>query len=109
MTMTTVVAQVRLTRELADAELALNEALLKQSMLFSTMIAARRDTMIGHFTGQEILLRLNKSQQELIASGGNLARVHGGLLEIGREIGGLSADCPDDWQKIGFDEEPIAA
>mgnify|MGYP001765535750 CR=1 FL=1 len=109
MTMTTAVAQARLARELADAELALNEALLKQSMLFTSMIAARRDTEVGHFTGQNVLMRLNKSQQELLSSSGNLARVHGGLLEIGREVAGASADCPDDWRKIAIADDPIAA
>lgn len=107
MTMTTAVAQARLARELADAEEAMNEALLKQAMLFTTMIAARRDTEVGHFTGHAELMRLNKSQQDLLASGGNLARVHSGLLDIGREVGNLVEDCPSG--KVGLTSESIAA
>lgn len=109
MTMTIAVAQARIARELTDAETALNDALLKQSQLFSSMIAARRDVGAGHFTGQEILMRLNKAQQELLSSGGGLARVHNGLLGIGREVAGTSDDCPDDWRKIGHTPEAEVA
>lgn len=109
MTMNTVVAQMRITRELVEAENALNDALLKQSQLFSTMLAARRDIEIGQFTGQEVLMRLNKAQSDLLASGGGLARVHGGLLEIGREVGHVMDDCPDDWKQIGKADDSIAA
>lgn len=109
MTMNTVVAQMRITRELVEAENALNDALLKQSQLFSTMLAARRDIEIGQFTGQDVLMRLNKAQSDLLASGGGLARVHGGLLELGKEVGHVMDDCPDDWKKIGKADESIAA
>lgn len=109
MTMNTVVAQVRITRELVEAETALNDALLKQSQLFSTMIAARRDIEVGQFTGQEVLMRLNKAQSDLLASGGGLARVHSGLFEIGREVGHVMDDCPDDWKQIGKSNDSIAA
>lgn len=109
MTMTTAIAEVRITRELLDAEAALNEALLKQSQLFSTMIAARRDVEIGRFAGQEVLMRLNKAQSDLLASGGGLARVHGGLRDLGREVGHIMDDCPDDWKKIGKADDSIAA
>lgn len=109
MTMNTVVAQMRITRELVEAESALNEALLKQSLLFSAMIAARRDLEVGQFTGQEVLMRLNKAQSDLLASGGGLARVHGGLREIGQEVGHIMDDCPDDWKKIGKADDSIAA
>ena len=109
MTMTTGVAQTRIARELSEAETALNDALLKQSQLFTSMIAARRDVAIGQFTGQEILMRLNKSQQELLSSGGGLARVHGGLSDVGREMGVLHADCPDDWRSTAQADDVIAA
>ncbi len=109
MAMTKEVAHARISRELTDAETALNNALLKQSQLFASMVAARRDVEVGHFTGQDVLLRLNKAQMELLSSGGGLARVHGRLVDIGREVGGLSADCPDDWRKIGHSDDVIAA
>jgi hypothetical protein len=109
MTMTAAVAQARLARELNDAEVALNDALLKQSLLFYSMLVARRDAQVSQFTGQDVLMRLNKAQQELLASGGGLARVHGRLIEIGREVAGTVDDCPDDWKKIGLDVERIVA
>lgn len=94
MSMNRTVAQLRITREIQDAELALNEALLRQSSLFTTLVAARRDTGAAAFTGQDALLRLAKSQQSLLSAGGDLARVHSRLLEINRETMGGVDDCP---------------
>lgn len=96
MTMTKTVAQLRIARELADAEAALNEALLRQSNLFSTMLIARRDTGVGAGLGQDALLRLAKSQQTLLSAGGDLARVHGRLREIGEDLNviTMSDECP---------------
>jgi hypothetical protein len=103
MTMTTSAAHARLARELTDAEVALDEALIRQSQLFTSMIVARRDVEVDQFTGQDVLMRLNKAQQELLSSGGGLARVHGRLIEIGREVGGLSQDCPVGGQLLADD------
>ena len=107
MTMTISVAHARLARELTDAEAALNEALIRQSTLFTSMIVARRDVEVDQFTGQDVLMRLNKAQQELLSSGGGLARVHGRLLDIGREVAGLSQDCPVSGQLLA--EDSLAA
>ena len=68
--------------------------------LFATMLVARRDTGVDPFTGQDALMRLAKSQQSLLTAGGDLARVHGRLLDINRETGGVVDDCPDVFQKI---------
>lgn len=87
-------ARLRITREIRDAEDALNEALLRQSSLFSTLVTARRDTGHDAFTGQDALLRLTRSQQSLLSAGGDLARVHRRLLEINRETAGGTDDCP---------------
>ncbi len=98
MTMNVKVAQVRLAREVREAESALNDALLKQSNLFTTMLTARRDTGVGCFTGQDALMRLAHSQQSLITAGGDLARVHGKLSNIGSEVTGAADDilCPPE-------------
>ncbi len=109
MTMTTTVAQTRIAREITDAESALNDALLKQSQLFTTMIAVRRETGVDQFTGHDALLRLAKSQQSLLAAGGDLARVHGRLLDINRELGGTAHDCPVKGQIVDLHEVAIAA
>lgn len=98
MTMTKAVASVRIAREMQDAEQALNEALLKQSSLFTSMLMARRDTPADPFIGQDALLRLSRSQQSMLSAGGDLARVHGRLLEISREVGAVLEECPDDWK-----------
>ena len=88
-------AQARISRELVDAELAVDDALIKQSMLFASIITARRDLGLGATSTQESLLRLAKSQQSLLAVGGDLARVHGNMSAIATEITGeLVSDCP---------------
>lgn len=91
------VAQLRITRELADAETAINEALLRQSSLFSTLLSARRDTGVGSALGQDALMRLAKSQQTLLSAGGDLARVHSRLREIGESFDLIRSgdDCPE--------------
>jgi len=93
MSMTVPVAQLRIARDVHEAERALDEALIRQASLFATMVAARRETGSDPFVGHEALLRLAKSQQALLEAGGNLARVHGSLLEVGREMG-VAEECP---------------
>lgn len=95
MSMTVPVAQMRIARDIREAEHALNEALLRQASLFNTMIAARKETGADPFAGHEALLRLSKSQQALLEAGGNLARVHGQLLDVQREMG-VGDECPEN-------------
>ena len=95
MTMTVTVAQARITRELIEAEQAVDEALIRQSRLFTSMVTARRDLNMEGTYGQDALLRLAKSQQSLLTAGSDLARVHGRLKDLGQEItGDLVGDCP---------------
>lgn len=97
MPMSKPVAEMRVARELLDAEAAINEALIKQSSLFTTMVIARRDTGASPSLGHDALLRLAKSQQALLTAGGDMARVHERMLSIGREVGiGIWDDCPDE-------------
>lgn len=85
----------RVTSDLVMAEAALNAALRTQSQLFSSMLAARQH--FGEpFLGQEAVMRLLKSQESLIAAGGDLARVHHMLLKIAREMGAVIHDCPEN-------------
>ena len=95
MTMTVPVAQLRIARDIRQAEDALNDALLKHSSLFSTVVSARQETNVGPFAAHETLLRLAKSQQSLLDAGGNLARVHGSLMDLQREICGAE-ECPEN-------------
>ena len=94
MTMSTSVAQMRIAREMRDAESALDDSLLKQSSLLGTMLTARRATGSQPFLGQESLMRLAKSQQTLVSAGNDLARVHGNLLQVQEEITGYES-CPE--------------
>ena len=100
MSMTVPVAQLRIARDIRQAEDALNEALLRQSSLFTTMVSARQETGTDAFVGHEALLRLAKSQQALLDAGGNLARVHGQLLDVQREMG-VGDECPEEGEPIG--------
>jgi hypothetical protein len=95
MSMTVPVAQMRIARDISEAEKSLNEALLRHSSLFTTMVAARAETGSDPFLGHEALLRLAKSQQALLDAGGNLARVHGSLLGVQKELCGVDS-CPPD-------------
>jgi len=111
MTMNSNVAQVRIGREVRDAEDALNEALIRQSQLFTSIIAVRRDIGLGAFTAHEALLRLSKSQQSLLTASSDLARAHGNLSEVGTEVFGTSADtfCPPKKGSIDVDTAIRAA
>lgn len=97
MSMTPNIAQIRISRELAEAEVSLNDALLKQAQLMATMVAARQASGGSVSLGQDALLRLVKSQQTLLSAGGDLARVHQRLLEIGKDMDLIHAadDCPE--------------
>jgi hypothetical protein len=100
MSMTVPVAQMRIARDISAAEQALDEALIRHSSLFTTMVSARRETGSDPFTGHEALLRLAKAQQALLEAGGNLARVHGSLLDVQREMG-IADDCPPEERPTG--------
>ncbi|WP_421848436.1 hypothetical protein [Novosphingobium sp.] len=88
------VAQLRIARDLHQAEAALDEALVRQAQLLTTMVGARRDTGVAPFLGQEALMRLVKSQQAMLDAGGELARVHGRLSMIAAETCGGNDKCP---------------
>lgn len=103
------VAQLRISRELREAELAVDEALLKQSTLLSTLIRARQDTGADPFTGHDALLRLSKSQLTLLSAGGELARVHSSLLKVQQDVLGYEA-CPKNIpMRTGHLEDKVAA
>ena len=95
MSMNVPVAQMRIARDISQAEKALDEALIRQASLFATMVSARQETGVAPFTGHEALLRLSRSQQALLEAGGNLARVHGSLLEVQQEVCGMD-ECPPE-------------
>ena len=78
--MTVPVAQMRISRDMTEAERALDEALIRHSSLFTTMVSARRETASGPAVGHEALLRLARSQQALLEAGADLhAREESGV------------------------------
>lgn len=88
---------MRIARNIHAAETALDEALLRQSQLLSTLVEARGTTGVAPFTGQEALMRLAKLLQSMLSAGGDLARVHGRLQDIGREyMGDDGTDTPNN-------------
>ena len=105
-TMTSAVAHQRITRDLRDAEAALDEALLTQARLLSTMVHARRETGVAPFTGQDAMIRLVRSQQAMLNAGGELARVHGRLSDIAEEMTIGTDPCPTP--AFGLDAEAPA-
>lgn len=107
MSMTLPVAQMRIVRDINEAERALDEALIRQSSLFTTMVSARRETGSAPFALHEALLRLAKSQQALLDAGGNLARVHGSLLDVQRETMGAD-ECPPNEPRGSADDRDVA-
>lgn len=111
MMMTKNIARMRIERDLAEAEASINQALLKQSQLFTTMIVARQETGTAHALGQDALLRLAKSQQTLLSAGGDLARVHDRLLQIGQSMNvvRMDEDCPEQQRPTGEMSEDLVA
>ncbi|MCX7283770.1 MAG: hypothetical protein NTX28_06965 [Novosphingobium sp.] len=98
---------MRITRDLHEAEAALDEALIRQANLLATMVRARRETSVGPFTGQDALLRLAASQKAILQASGELARVHGNLVAVDHQVqAGLADDCPPAGS-LGTNDESV--
>lgn len=97
------VAQMRIAREMREAEKALDDALVRQSSLLTAMVTARRETGVAPFTGQGALMRLVRSQQTLLSASGDIARVHGELLKVQESVTGFDK-CPPN-EPMAFNDE----
>lgn len=93
MKMTPQIAAMRIRRELTELEETLAEGLERAASLTATLVRARADTSAGITTGQDLLMRLTAVQNGLLKANGDTARVHEGLLEIGRELGYVDELC----------------
>lgn len=102
------IAQMRITNDLRDAEAALDNALLQQSQLLSTMIRARRETGSEPALGHEAMLRLVRAQQTILSAGGELARVHGSLQKIQGDVLGYEGCPPGGPMEMGELEQSAA-
>ncbi|MCJ2186019.1 hypothetical protein [Novosphingobium beihaiensis] len=91
-------ATARISRQLPEAELSLDSALLASTRLMESMLLARGAEGVEAFTGQSALLRLARSQRSLIESQNDMIRVHRELLKTGREIKAIDDEvnsCPE--------------
>lgn len=89
-------ATARLVREMNAAEDTIAGALVATAGLLHTAASASRDvTDAPVVKTQATLLHLNKMVASLIEARGEALRVHGQLLDIGREMGATETPyCP---------------
>ena len=87
----------RLERDVPSAEFRIDDALVAVSTLMTSVVTARRDTAgMPPARGQASMRRLVKAQLSLLDAGADILRVHGELVEIGRETAGYDLhECPD--------------
>ena len=90
-------ATARLAREMGQSEAAIAEALVAATSLMHTAALANREcTDAPVLRVQTALLHLQKMVGGIIEARGESLRVHGQLLEIGREMGATEVPwCPD--------------
>ncbi len=87
---------IRLSRDVPTAEFKIDDALVAISILMTSVVTAKRDTPdVPAARGQATIRRLAKAQAALIDASGDVLRVHGDLLSIGREVAGYDLhECP---------------
>ena len=87
----------RLQHDVTAAETSVDDTLITISTLMSSVVAARRDTSgVPVVKGHATIRRLATAQLALVDPSGDIHRVHGDLVEIGRETAGydLHQECP---------------
>lgn len=97
MTLTVNAATARFNREIAASETSIADALVAATSLIHTAALAQRDFPDAPVVkSQAALLHLNKMLATLIEARGEVARVHGQMLDIGREMGATEVPfCPE--------------
>lgn len=86
----------RLQEEIPAAERTIDDALIAVSSLMTSAVTARRDTGgVPATRGHAAIRRIAKVQNTLIDASGDVMRIHGELVEIGRESAGYDLhECP---------------
>jgi len=86
----------RLQRDVPAAEARIDDALIAISSLMGSVVTARRETAgVPAVKGQATIHLLAQAQLSLVDVSANVLRVHGNLVDIGRETGGLDLhECP---------------
>lgn len=92
MSITIAAATARIARQLPEAEISLDSALLASARLMESMLLARQADGVEVFTGQTALMRLAKAQRTLIESQNDMLRVHEELRGIGQEVKAITDD-----------------
>lgn len=96
-------ATARIARQLPEAEVSLDSALLASARLMESMLLARQADGIATFTGQTALMRLAKTQRSLLETQNDMIRVHHELLGIGRDIKAIADEpeaCPQSAELV---------
>lgn len=89
-------ATARLSRQVPEAEEAIDQAILKLTDIMSTSVAARRDTGVREAVGQAALTRLHKAMGGMIAVQADLLRAHAQMAKLGYVTGTMDEpSCPD--------------
>lgn len=89
-------AAARLSRQVPDAENAVDDAMLKITEVIATSIGAQRDTGVRGTPGQAAISRLHKALGSMIAVQSDLLRAHGLMLSVAQETGiNDHPTCPD--------------
>ncbi|WP_159981587.1 MULTISPECIES: hypothetical protein [unclassified Novosphingobium] len=98
MSMTIAVATARISRQLPEAEVSLDSALLASAQLMETILLTPQEEGQEPYVRQAALMRLARAQRLLIESQNEMLRVHEEVLGIGREIEAVGDDdgnCPE--------------
>jgi hypothetical protein len=90
-------ATARLAREMGNSETAIADALVAATaLLHSAALSGRAFEDAPVLRSQTALLHLNKMVCSLVEARGEAIRVHGQLIEIGKEMGATEVPwCPD--------------
>lgn len=96
MSLTLNAATARLIREMGESEAAIADALAAAtSLMHSAALANREFADAPMLKVQSALSHLNKMVSGLVEARGEAMRVHGQLLDIGREMGATESPyCP---------------
>ena len=96
MSLTKDTANVRLTRELLEAEHATSQALVAATQLMATMARAHHEVgEVPIMEAQKTMLRQQKTVESLLGVRGDLARTHQSLKGI-RNTMWFDGEVPDD-------------
>lgn len=89
-------AAARLSRQVPEAEAAIDDAMLKLTDVIATSIGARRDTGFREAVGQAAIGRLHRALGSMISVQADLLRAHGNMATLGFETGIMDEPtCPD--------------